>query len=1520
MNDIILSVIYIVVFLLELIPAVFVLIASRKAPENRALALLFIVFAFNSLSYGSLLGVFSLEEALPWIAVFVVSTYAIGPATYIASVAVLRPRWLRHKWLFYPTYFLLLLPLFVVLSDITGLTGLFSTEALIFTPPDPQTYAGGVITLGDTAFGLLSPVMLIVQTGFPLLAMICPMIVVGIKDWRANRIISRIAWLFLLATLIATVSQVVLATYITPQYSSIIANVGFILLFGLASLRRTQITWNLRSVRRALDDWPVFAKLVLVVVTVFVPTILIITLVSSSIVRTNMTEQIGTSFNALARLQARNLSDSLQIQTNNLDRLSQSPILLSTLNLRAQATRGQTPEEITAWLNAEEFAWVTSDLSMIEQMPGDFLPSLSVLVDFRDTFDDFKFLQLTDANGGLVSATSTPTHFDYSNAGWWRAAYADGQGQTYISVPLWDVETGDRFLQIAIPIYASNRSVVGVLLGHYGLNEVFTRLASTQIGEEGHSDLFSPNGILIPLEIGDEVHANDTRNVDLPWNELDNDPNEWRILIYDDESSIISWTSVAESDPNSVLGWRITVHQPVSEALFAVSSAQRASLLTTVLTSIFGLGFAWLLSGFITQPITSLTAVAQKVLEGDLDVRADVSGKDEVGILANTFNTMTTQVRNLVSSLESQVRARTAALESQTLKLQAASEVGQGVISILNAEDLIRTTVDVIRERFDLYYVGLFLSDEAGEWAVLQAGTGEAGEQMLARGHRIRIGEGMIGWSIRNSQPRVAADVATDIIRLLTPELPGTRSEAAIPMRARGQTIGALTVQSTRPDEFDQVSLNILQSLADQVGIAIDNVNLLELNQSALQESRQALETVRRTYRQVTREAWTETTQQQQWALVATPDGLRWKQAESDQPVPGTNGAAEAADLQMPIKIRDHTVGTVRLRKPSVDGEWSAAEKQYVENYLSQLGLALDSARLFQDIQNRSVQLETSAEVGRAASSILRLDELLPTAVNLIGERFQLYYAGVFMVDEQGEWAVLKAGTGEAGRKQLEAGHKLQVGGQSMIGQCISTGVTRIAMDVGDEAVRFENPVLPDTRTEMALPLISGGRAIGALTIQSTKQAAFNKDDITVFQTMANQLATAIRNADLYEQSQEATENAQEQRRIADSLLKSSGRFATTQDQEVINDILIEEIDDQIRPDQINILIWNDNTKTFTVSRRYTPGDPEDDYEIGQEISAEDAPLLWRVYAEGIHLYNPDRRDDGFVHEQYRLPLRLANQPIGVVEIFHTAQDAQIREEDRAVIDGILQQASVAVQSARTFRQTQEALARTEALYLVGQAASSMESLDTLLKSVADTIAETLPADRVSIVTLDLQRSRVTNFLQSDQPAGSARPPSYGEVMASLTGWVLREQRWALSQKGILDEREAPAAQEARRKEGEGSRMVVPLMMRGEVLGSITATKGPLQPDFTEQDAELLLAMALQIAVAIQNSELYAETQKTADNERLLNQIGSQLTQSLDFETILRTAIEEIGQLPNITNVSLTLGEKKPKNGGGTGS
>jgi len=178
-------------------------------------------------------------------------------------------------------------------------------------------------------------------------------------------------------------------------------------------------------------------------------------------------------------------------------------------------------------------------------------------------------------------------------------------------------------------------------------------------------------------------------------------------------------------------------------------------------------------------------------------------------------------------------------------------------------------------------------------------------------------------------------------------------------------------------------------------------------------------------------------------------------------------------------------------------------------------------------LERRTVQLETAAEVSRTASSTLNTERLLSQTVKLIADRFNLYYASLFLVDEGGEWAVLQAATGEAGRQMMVQGHRLRVGGVSMVGWCTANAQARVALDVGEEAVRFDNPLLPDTRSEMALPLISRSRALGALDVQSTKEAAFDEADIAVMQTMADQVANAIENARLFEETQRLAQREQ---------------------------------------------------------------------------------------------------------------------------------------------------------------------------------------------------------------------------------------------------------------------------------------------------------------------------------------------------------------------------------------------------------
>jgi GAF domain-containing protein len=197
------------------------------------------------------------------------------------------------------------------------------------------------------------------------------------------------------------------------------------------------------------------------------------------------------------------------------------------------------------------------------------------------------------------------------------------------------------------------------------------------------------------------------------------------------------------------------------------------------------------------------------------------------------------------------------------------------------------------------------------------------------------------------------------------------------------------------------------------------------------------------------------------------------------------------------------------ILEQSVSAQALAEERNLLEQHVQERT---------RDLERRLIQIRTAADISRSISGLMDTERLLHEVVTLVKERFDLYYAGVFLIDERGEYAVLRAGTGEAGASMTAEGHKLAIGGTSMIGWTCANRLARIALDVGQDAVHFENPYLPDTHSELALPLISGNRVLGAITVQSSEPQAFDENDITVLQGIGDSLATAIENAKLFRQ------------------------------------------------------------------------------------------------------------------------------------------------------------------------------------------------------------------------------------------------------------------------------------------------------------------------------------------------------------------------------------------------------------------
>jgi GAF domain-containing protein len=393
----------------------------------------------------------------------------------------------------------------------------------------------------------------------------------------------------------------------------------------------------------------------------------------------------------------------------------------------------------------------------------------------------------------------------------------------------------------------------------------------------------------------------------------------------------------------------------------------------------------WQLGKRITAPIVLLTDGAEKITSGDLNYEVKLTSRDETIRLAQAFNLMTKRLRDLIGGLEQTVADRTKDVEQRSNYLQAVAEVGREAASILETKQLIRQVVEVIRSRFDLYYVGLFMGDKLGEYAVLQAGTGEAGAAMLARGHRIRVGQGMIGWSIANKRPRIALEAGEDAVRLVTDLLPLTRSEAALPLISRGRVLGALTVQSDKPGIFTGDTIAVLQTMADQVALALDNARLFS-------ESEEALDTLQRSFGELSRKSWAEVLRTHQTrGYRLDQQGVR--PLQEDEPTLDTE--QDKTLVKVPIRLRDVVMGYIEARKPENTGGWSQDELTLITNLVDQLSVALENARLYEDTQYRAERERVLAEITTKVRATTDVNTIMQTAILELATALRVPYGAI---------------------------------------------------------------------------------------------------------------------------------------------------------------------------------------------------------------------------------------------------------------------------------------------------------------------------------------------------------------------------------------------------------------------------------------------------------------------------------------------------------------------------------------------
>jgi GAF domain-containing protein len=447
---------------------------------------------------------------------------------------------------------------------------------------------------------------------------------------------------------------------------------------------------------------------------------------------------------------------------------------------------------------------------------------------------------------------------------------------------------------------------------------------------------------------------------------------------------------------------------PIDQSLGRVKDIEINSIRQRFIITYSVIGFivlvtAYFISGRISSPVEWMAASASQFLRIMQNIWKSLQPpdtKNEMITLGYTFRVFTQQIREEIANLETQVKTRTADLTKRTAQLETAAQVAQESAAILDIDQLLNETTRLISDRFGYYHVGIFLlgettgsgrnevdgrkngtnladdSSQKEAYIILRAANSEGGRRMLARGHKLRVGQGIVGTVAVKNESRIATDVGSDAAYFNNPDLPQTHSELALPLRVRTRLIGVLDVQSTETEAYNEDDVKILQILADQLALAIDNARLIK-------ESQRNLHALELAYGQESKKAWERRLANKPMAYIYDRvDVHPIPNLPHSQSVPMNEDPFE---MEVPIVIRDQVIGNVTLRRNRDMKPWNKGERLLAEDAVSQIASALENARLLEDIRSRARQEQRVNVISTNIRSAPTTDSILRNTIRELG-------------------------------------------------------------------------------------------------------------------------------------------------------------------------------------------------------------------------------------------------------------------------------------------------------------------------------------------------------------------------------------------------------------------------------------------------------------------------------------------------------------------------------------------------------
>ncbi len=559
-------------------------------------------------------------------------------------------------------------------------------------------------------------------------------------------------------------------------------------------------------------------------------------------------------------------------------------------------------------------------------------------------------------------------------------------------------------------------------------------------------------------------------------------------------------------------------------------------------------------------------------------------------------------------------------------------------------------------------------------------------------------------------------------------------------------------------------------------------------------------------------------------------------------------------------------------------------------------------------LERRATQLRVAAEIARETTSAKNLKVLLNRAANLIRERYGFYHAGIFLIDDENRYAVLTASGGNTGQLLVEKHFRIEVGSKSIIGFVAKSGLPRMVNNVTKDRFYRKNPELLETQSELALPLMVDERIIGVLDVQSKMENAFEQDDLQVLQIMADQLAIAIDNVRLFN---ETRRRAQELSGLYETALMTSSVLET----DALLAKLFEQVQKLIHPDTFSIALFDDKTNDYRLMMTIEDGKLVEEL-TGFRIDTRNGGLTSWVINNRKTLLIHDVEHEKLpavpiltgrkILSWLGVPLIAHNRVIGAVSVQAFTPNA-FNEGHLHLVEALGIQAAIALDNAHLFDLQKQRRQEAENLNEIASALLSTLESDKVIRLVLDRLQDVVPFDCASI------QIRQGNLLIVRAVSGHLKPEMIGTAYQIATHSLLEPIITEGKTFVYGDVQSISGWKGIRGEEKIHSWIGVPLLAKEKCIG-LLSIGNELKNCYSEYDSHLVRSFANQAAIALENARLFEAERIAREQAETLRDVAETLGKDLDLDKTVRLILTQLKRLITFDTASVILFDKKKGN------